>query len=130
MTVAEYRLIEINKLLFKLSKSSFRSRFHLSEKDRQYVLEKGYDIISQHAYDFIDKRLSPKVIFNDGKQTPMGGHPVFIAQHATATCCRSCLYKWHHIAKGKELTKEQIDYIVFVIMKWIKKEVNAYDVRR
>lgn len=130
MTVAEYRLIEINKLLFKLSKSSFRSRFHLSEKDRQYVLEKGYDIISQHAYDFIDKRLSPKVILNDGKQTPMRGHPVFIAQHATATCCRSCLYKWHHIAKGKELTKEQIDYIVFVIMKWIKKEVNAYDVRR
>ena len=130
MTVAEYRLIEINKLLFKLSKSSFRSRFHLSEKDRQYVLEKGYDIISQHAYDFIDKRLSPKVILNDGKQTPMGGHPVFIAQHATATCCRSCLYKCHHIAKGKELTKEQIDYIVFVIMKWIKKEVNAYDVRR
>ena len=130
MTVAEYRLIEIDKLFFKLSKSSFRSRFHLSEKDRQYVLEKGYDIISQHAYDFIDKRLSPKVILNDGKQTPMRGHPVFIAQHATATCCRSCLYKWHHIAKGKELTKEQIDYIVFVIMKWIKKEVNAYDVRR
>ncbi len=25
---------------------------------------------------------------NDGKQTPFRGHPVFTAQHATATCCR------------------------------------------
>ena len=49
----------------------------------------------------------------------MKGHPVFIAQHATATCCRSCLYKWHHIKKEKELTKDEVDYIVNIIMEWI-----------
>ena len=76
------------------------------------------------TYTFINKRLAPKDIPNDGKQTPMKGHPVFISQHATATCCRNCLYKWHKIEPQKELNKEQIDYIVDVIMIWIEKEMT------
>ena len=124
MTVKEYQELEIEQLFLRLSKSKFRSRFHLNEKDKKYVLEKGFDVISQHAFDFISKRLAPKDIPNDGKQTPMRGHPVFIAQHATATCCRGCLFKWYHIDQGKDLTREQINYIVFVIIKWIEKEVK------
>ena len=80
------------------------------------------DVIKTHAYDFITKRLAPSIIPNDGKQTPMRGHPVFIAQHATATCCRGCLYKWHKIKPGTELSEEQINYVVTVLMEWIKKE--------
>ena len=110
----------IDEILEKLSKSKFRSSFHLKDKDKLYIKEKGIDKIKSHAYDFINKRLAPKVIINDGKQTPMRGHPVFIAQHATATCCRSCLEKWHHISKNKELDNKEIDYIVGVIMKWIE----------
>ena len=72
---------------------------------------------------FIKQRLAPKVILNDGKQTPMKGHPVFIAQHATATCCRSCLYKWHRIDMNKELTKNEINYIIDIIMTWIKRHM-------
>ena len=60
---------------------------------------------------------------NDGKQTPMRGHPVFIAQHATGTCCRGCLEKWHKISKDEELSSLQQDYIVKVIMTWITREV-------
>jgi len=107
-----------------LSKSSFRSSFKLKEKDILYIKEKGRDTIEKHAFDFIDKRLKPKVILNDGKQTPMRGHPVFIGQHATATCCRSCLYKWHKIEKDKELTKEEVDYIVRVIMRWLDYQLG------
>ncbi len=81
----------IDNILNSLSKSKFRSSFHLKEKDIVYAKEKGYRVIEEHAYDFIGKRLAPKVILNDGKQTPMRGHPVFIAQHATGTCCRGCL---------------------------------------
>jgi len=55
------------------------------------------------------------------KQTPMRGHPVFIAQHATATCCRGCLAKWHRIAQGQPLTPEQIDYIITVLARWLEK---------
>lgn len=123
MTRSEYQEYEISLLFARLEKSKFRSRFHLSKTDKQYVLDKGFSVIEKHAYDFISRRLAPRVIFNDGKQTPMRGHPVFLAQHATATCCRGCLFKWHHIATDKKLSKEEIDYVVKVIMEWIKKEV-------
>ncbi len=114
----------INNLFDKLSHSKFRSSFHLKEKDINYVKEKGIDKIKLHAYDFICKRLAPLNIPNDGKQTPMRGHPVFIAQHATATCCRNCLYKWHHIDKNKQLNESEINYIVDVIMNWIEREIK------
>lgn len=120
MTTKEYENKIIDDVLNSLSKSKFRSSFKLSEKDKLYISEKGIDTIRNHAYDFINKRLSKSIIPNDGKQTPMKGHPVFISQHATATCCRKCLYKWHKIKQNKELTQEEIDYIVNVIMKWIE----------
>ena len=113
----------INNKLNSLKKSKFRNSFYLKLKDKQYIYEKGIETIESHAYDFIMKRLSLKVINNDGKQTPMRGHPVFIVQHATATCCRGCLYKWHKIPKEIELNEEQKDYIVNVIMAWIDKEL-------
>ena len=72
----------------------------------------------------MEKRLAPAVIPNDGKQTPMKGHPVFIAQHATAVCCRGCIRKWHKISPGKELTFRQKEYLVNVIMGWIEKEMK------
>ncbi len=114
----------IDRILYSLSKSKFRSSFHLKEGDKNYIASKGLDRVESHARDFIAKRLAPKDIPNDGKQTPMRGHPVFVAQHATATCCRSCLYKWHKIEKDRELTKEEQEYIKKVIMKWIDKELN------
>ena len=114
----------MEEMLFRLSKSKFRSSFHLNKKLKEYVNEKSKDVIKSHAYDFINQRLKPKYLPNDGKQTPMKGHPVFIAQHATATCCRSCLYKWHKINKDKELTQREVDYIVNIIMLWIEKEMK------
>ena len=115
---------KISLVMESLSKSKFRSSFHLKEKDLIYIREKGLDKIKSHAYDFINKRLAPAVIINDGAQTPMKGHPVFIAQHATATCCRNCLYKWYNIEKGRKLSEEEIDYIVSIILKWIEEEVD------
>jgi uncharacterized protein DUF4186 len=47
----------------------------------------------------------------------MLGHPVFIAPHATATCCRSCLAKWH---RGKPLDAVEVDYVVGVIGQWLE----------
>ncbi len=111
------------KVLDDLKKSRFRSNFNLKIKDIEYIDEKGLDKIREHAYDFINKRLAPSVILNDGKQTPMRGHPVFIAQHATATCCRGCLYKWHKIPEHKELSDNEKNYIVDLIMLWIKEQI-------
>ena len=113
-----------NEILYKLSKSKFRNSFHLKTKDKEYIKDKGLDTIRLHAYDLITKRLAPVIIKNDGKQTPFHGHPVFVAQHATGCCCRECLSKWHKISKNTELNKEQIEYIVNLIMVWINKEIN------
>lgn len=109
-------------ILERLSKSKFRSSFTLKQKDKEYIDKVGLEKIKEHAYDFITKRLAPASIKNDGKQTPFRGHPVFIAEHATATCCRECLFKWHKIPKGRELTSDEVDYIVNIIMEWIKCE--------
>ena len=112
------------QLFDRLGNSRFRSSFHLKQKDIDYINEKGLDKIREHARDFIAKREAPAVILNDGKQTPMHGHPVFIAQHATATCCRGCIQKWHKISAGRELSQIQQEYLVDVIMTWIEKELN------
>ena len=83
-------------------------------------------LIRSHAEDLIAKRLAPADIPNDGKQTPMRGHPVFIGQHATGTCCRGCLEKWHGIRKGHELTKAEQAYVVDVLMQWIERQMKGY----
>ena len=117
---------DLEELYSNLSHSKFRSSFHLRKKDYDYIKEKGMDKIEEHARSFVMERLSPSIIPNDGKQTPYRGHPVFIAQHATSCCCRGCLYKWHKIEKGRELTDIEIDYVVRVLMGWIEKEYQGF----
>ena len=116
---------QIPKTLASLKRSKFRSKFKLSSKDRQYIQDKGVDTIRQHALDFIKTRITPRYPKNDGKQTPMRGHPVFIAQHATATCCRGCIQKWYGIKKGKELSGQEIQSLVELIMRWIEDQIRA-----
>ena len=108
----------------RLGRSPFRSGFHLSAKEKEYTKEKGMDVIRCHAEDFVRKRLAPKYIPNDGSQTPMRGHPVFKAQHATACCCRGCLNKWYRVPENCELSEVQIEKIVDLIMHWIEKEMK------
>ena len=124
---------DMEDILNKLSKSKFRSSFHLNKKMKDYVNEKGIDTIKDHAFQFVNSRLRPKEIKNDGKQTPMRQvHPVFISQHATATCCRGCLEKWHKIPKGRELTDKEVDFIVSLIIAWIRNEFKRgsnYDIK-
>lgn len=113
----------LDEKLSRLATSKFRAKFSLKEKEREYVLQKGMATIEDHAKDFIHSRLAGAVILNDGKQTPMKGHPVFIAQHATATCCRGCLNRWYHIPKNRALSEKEERFIVALIMEWIKRKM-------
>jgi len=115
----------LDDLFARLARSTFRSRFKLGAKERQYCWDKGAETIDQHAADFVARRLAAAMPVNDGKQTPMRGHPVFIAQHATATCCRGCLAKWHRIPQGEALNADQQRYIVTVIHHWLVLQMNA-----
>ena len=115
----------IDEALVKLQKSAFRAKFHLTEKDKQYVKDKGMNTVREHAADFVKQRLAPAVIPNDGKQTPMRGHPVFVAQHACACCCRGCLNKWYKVPIGTELNENQQERIVNLLMACIDCQMNG-----
>ena len=114
----------------RLGKSRFRSRFHLSEADRRYIAEKGMATIRRHCEDFIRTRLAPANPPNDGRQTPMRGHPVFIAQHACACCCRDCLAKWWKVPRGVAIPAERQQGIVVFLMAWIERENVLYETER
>ena len=113
----------IDQTLKRLQKSTFRAKFHLSEKDRQYIMDRDMDTIQRHAADFIQTRIASAIIPNDGKQTPRRGHPVFIAQHACACCCRGSLNKWYHVPIGRELTEDEQKRIVRLLMAWIERQL-------
>lgn len=114
----------IEKKLDMLSHSKFRGSFHLRKYMISYIDEKGMGIIARHAMDFIKKNLAPANLINDGKQTPTKGHPVFVAQHACACCCRGCLEKWHGIPKGRHLYRWEVNYVFVLLMTWIKHEYD------
>jgi hypothetical protein len=116
----------LNELFTRLSRSEFRRKFQLRQTESNYLRQKGMAVILQHAADFVEKRLAPANPANDGKQTPYRNHPVFIAQHATATCCRGCLERWHSIPKGKPLSDSEQAYIVAVIRHWLTQQENLH----
>ena len=111
---------DMDDLFAALGRSRFRSRFRLRGREAEYFRQRSMETILEHAEQFVRERLAAAEPANDGKQTPMRNHPVFIAQHATATCCRGCLSKWHHIDKGRELTEAETTYVISVIEHWLR----------
>jgi len=112
----------LDPLFAALARSPFRSRFRLGPKEQAYLADKGLPTILDHAAVFVAQRLAPADPVKDGKQTPMRGHPAFIAQHATATCCRGCLAKWHHIPAGQALNTEEQAHVVASIERWLVEQ--------
>ncbi len=108
----------------RLGRSVFRSRFRLSDADRATIARTGWPILEAQAEKIVRDRLAPAQPRNDGRQTPMRGHPVFLAQHATATCCRGCLAKWHGIPPGRPLTDAEIARIVSILLAWIREHAG------
>jgi Domain of unknown function (DUF4186) len=113
---------DMDEVFAALAQSDFRRRFRLRGKELEYLQRKGLPVVMEHAAEFILKRLAPAHPANDGKQTPMRHHPAFVAQHATATCCRGCLEKWHGIAKGSELSADEIRYVLALIERWLSRQ--------
>ena len=120
---------ELDELFGALAKSAFRRKFHLQGKDLEYLHNKGLTTVLSHANDFMSKRLATACPVKDGKQTPFRGHPVFVAQHATACCCRGCLEKWHRIPKGRALSVDEQTYILNVLKGWLLEELHRYEIK-
>ena len=120
---------DLDDVFTALQRSPFRQRFRLGARERAYLESKGLVTVLEHATDFISRRLAPPEPVNDGKQTPMRGHPVFIAQHATATCCRGCLAKWHGIEKGRQLGADEQRHVVDAIRRWLLAQGAGPEIR-
>ena len=119
----------IDGTLERLARSAFRAKFTLTDKDRAYARAKGKATIDRHAREMLRARVGDAVPKNDGRQTPWRGHPVFTAQHATATCCRGCIEKWHHIPKGRALTDIEVDRLAALVMAWIERDLTNHPAR-
>tara|TARA_Y100000034_G_C6878055_1_gene401868 strand:- start:1162 stop:1521 length:360 start_codon:yes stop_codon:yes gene_type:complete len=104
--------------LTKLKTSKFRRKFFLSETEKQYVKD-NIEVLDQFVKHILDRNLKVKPS-DDGRQTPYSGNPVYKAQHATATCCRKCIFKWHRIPSYKELNEKEINYLTNIILKWLR----------
>jgi len=116
---------DLDARIDEVQKHPFRSKFHLRAHERAFVDLRGMETVRTHARDFVDQRLAPAAPRNDGKQTPWGGHPVFRAQHATGTCCRTCLMKADGVEKGRDLEDGERDFVVDVICRWVERETAA-----
>lgn len=114
-------------LFARLARSKFRSSFYLNARDVAYIRARGWARLERDVRQVIARRLAPAFIANDGRQTPMrhGVFPPFIAQHATGCCCRACLSKWHGLPAGRALTAEEQNYVVSVVMAWLRRQVGA-----
>ena len=86
--------------------------FHreVDEKAANHAKRKGRHALKEAARDRLRKYLAPAEPPRDGYQTPLEGSAIFYAQHATATCCRTCLEYWHDIPKGQKLTEREFAY--------------------
>lgn len=115
-------MIDLDEAFHRLGLSAFRRKFRLQGKDLAYLQTWGLAHVMKQAADIIEKRLAAAEPKNDGRQTPWRNHPVFVAQHATATCCRGCLQKTHEIPKGVALSEEQKAYVLRVIERWLAGE--------
>lgn len=119
----------VEHTLVRLGESQFRAKFVLSEADRSYARDKGRHVIDRHAHGMLRARVGEAQPSNDGRQTPWRGHPVFTAQHATATCCRGCIEKWHGIAKGRPLTDAEVNRLADLVMAWIDRDLTNHPAR-
>lgn len=116
----------IHEAFQKLKRSPFRMRFHLDQEDIAYIERVGFDVVRSHAADFVRRKLADTYPLNDGKQTPMHGHPVFKAMHGSAMCCRGCMEKWWHVRQGVALSEVQQRKIVNFLMEWVMQDMRKH----
>jgi hypothetical protein len=114
---------DLDEVFRLLAASTFRRKFRLQGRELAYLQMWDVPHVMKQAADLIRARLAPAEPKNDGRQTPWRNHPVFVAQHATATCCRGCLEKTHGITKGHELDPLEMKHVLAAIERWLRSQL-------
>jgi len=115
---------DLDDVFRRLAASPFRRKFRLQGRELAYLQTWGVPHVMKQAADLIRTRVAPAEPKNDGRQTPWRNHPVFVAQHATATCCRGCLEKTYGIAKDHELDEEELKHVLAAIERWLLSQLH------
>lgn len=91
--------------------------FHrlVDDSAMRHAQRKGRIALKEAARHRLLKYLAVAAPPRDGRQTPMEGNTIYYAQHATATCCRTCLEYWHDIPKGRSLTSKEFEYCAALV---------------
>jgi hypothetical protein len=120
--VHERRFDDVDYTFSELRHEMIRHHFwhvEIDERARNHALRKGRVALLVAA----DKRLATSVgrenPYRDGRQTPFEGNVLYYAQHATASCCRTCIEYWHDIPKGRPLTTGELTYLGRLLERFI-----------
>ena len=108
------------ELLRRLRASSKHRRVHLGPREYALAERKGIETLKAEARKIVLTRISELRGVSDGRQTPMRGHPVFLAQHATGICCRDCVLEWHGIPKRGVMSAKQLNHLHSVLAAWLE----------
>jgi hypothetical protein len=95
----------------------------IDEAARNHALRKGRIALGVALAKRLASSVGPEVPFRDGRQTPMSGNVIYYAQHATASCCRTCIEYWHGIQKGRPLTAEELIYLTDLATMFIAERL-------
>ena len=95
----------------------------IDDKAHRHAIRKGRLRLLAAARQRLVKCLAPANPPRDGYQTPLAGNAIYYAQHAVATCCRTCLEYWHGIPKGRELTPDELEYSLQLVTFYLNQRL-------
>ncbi|HEX8171231.1 MAG TPA: DUF4186 family protein [Thermoanaerobaculia bacterium] len=117
-------MIDLDAAFARLAASAFRRKQRLYGRELAYLQMWGIPHVMKQAEEILRKRVAAAEPRNDGRQTPWRNHPVFVAQHATGTCCRGCIAKTYEIEKGHALTDEELRLLLGAIERWLTSQLH------
>ncbi|RZJ48871.1 MAG: DUF4186 family protein [Chryseobacterium sp.] len=94
----------------------------IKDSDKQKALKKGIDAIKNDTIKRLTKYIGIPNPFRDGI-TPYEGNIIHYGQHATGSCCRTCIEFWHGIPKGRSLTANEVSYLSNLISAYAVKRI-------
>jgi hypothetical protein len=103
----------------RLKSSSYRRNMGLTAFEKKSVMKEGFGKVVERCREALDDLDMPDYTHGE---TPYKG-VVPKAQHATSTCCRKCMFRWHGIPRYRELTEEERAYVIRLILRWVRKEL-------
>ncbi len=88
-----------------------------------HALRKGRKALHAAARRRLEASVGKAGSAFDGRQTPFEGNTLFYAQHATASCCRTCMEYWHAIPKDRDLTEDELVYLTKLVTLYLDERL-------